>query len=270
MIFDRRRHQLHMKRAGIAPETFLLEEMCERLAERLEDISRTFPLALDIGSYGHIAPHIPAGAGVQKIVSMGREVDFNEEALPFADGSFDLVLACGSLHWVNDLPGTLIQIQRMLKPDGLFLAMLPGGETLHELRMAFEVAELEVSGGISPRVSPFVDIRDAGSLLQRAGFALPVVDSILLDVQYKQPFKLMQELRAMGQSNALAASRKYFTSRTLMQRMAAIYQERYANEDGRIPATFELLTLTAWKPHHSQQQPAKRGSGEASLSLLGN
>ncbi len=256
-----------MQRAMRAPEEFLLCEMMERLTDRLPDISRRFPRVLDVSAkHGVLAGYLPALAGVETL----ENGLLNNEVLDVAPNSFDLVVACGSLHWVNDLPGVLIQMQRALKPDGLFLAMMPGGETLGELRTSFEAAEMELSGGISPRISPFVDIRDAGGLLQRAGFSLPVVDSERLDVQYPHPLKLLHELRQMGQTNALIQSRKTFTPRALMMRMSEYYTQHFAAEEGRVHATFELLTLTAWKPHASQQQPAKRGSGKVNLSVLGD
>lgn len=269
LLFNR---TLQFKRLARASEDFLLRDMCERLADRLSDIKQQFPLALDIGSMGRIGEYIPASAGVKKLVRMSRTHAMNvcadEEFLPFAENVFDVVLACGSLHFVNDLPGTLAQIARILKPNGLFLAMLPGGETLKELRASFEAAELELRGGISPRVSPFVDVRDAGSLLQRAGFALPVVDRELVDVSYAHPLKLLHDLRKMGQANALISAQKIFTSATLMMQMCDYYMQHFSDDEGRIRATFELVTMTAWKPHPSQQQPAKRGSGAVNLSVL--
>ncbi|MDX2074248.1 MAG: methyltransferase domain-containing protein [Alphaproteobacteria bacterium] len=262
IIFDKRRIALHHQRAS---EDFLLREMMERLADRLSDINRRFPRLLDLSpKHGLLAGYVPVSAGIEAII----DGELHDDMLEVEPGSFDLVMACGSLHWVNDLPGVLIQIQRALKPDGLFLAMLPGGETLAELRSSFEAAEMEMKGGISPRVSPFVDIRDAGALLQRAGFALPVVDSERLELHYAHPLKLLHELRAMGQANALLASQKTFTPCSLMMKMAEHYMQHFEAEEGRVRATFELLTLTAWKPHDSQQQPARRGSGKVNLSIL--
>jgi NADH dehydrogenase [ubiquinone] 1 alpha subcomplex assembly factor 5 len=265
MIFDRARVKAHAMRAARTPETFLLREMLERVCDRLLDMARTFPVALDIGSQGLLAEYLPAAAGIEEIV---RAED--EELLSVAPEGCDLIIACGTLHWVNDLPGVLIQIQRALKPDGLFLGMLPGGQTLTELRASFEAAEIEMQGGISPRISPFVDIRDAGGLLQRAGFALPVADSEPLNVEYTHPLKLLHDLRNMGQSNALIESRKNFTPCSLMMKMADHYMQHYGAEDGRVRATFELVTLTGWKPHASQQKPAKRGSGKVNLAVLGD
>jgi len=282
LIFDRARVRAHRDRAAraFAQSDFMLRHMAERLADRLPDMTHRFPLALDLGAHnGLLAEYVSGLGGIETLVQAersqpllrlagGLRVAADEEFLPLAENSFDLVMSAGSLHWVNDLPGTLIQIRRILKPDGLLLAMLPGGETLKELRHAFEQAELRASGGISPRVSPFIDVRDAGSLLQRAGFALPVVDSERLEVSYAHPLKLLHDLRAMGESNALMHSRKGFTPCSLLMGMADEYMRLYAQPDGRVTASFELVTLTGWKPHPSQQQPAKRGSGQVKLGEL--
>jgi NADH dehydrogenase [ubiquinone] 1 alpha subcomplex assembly factor 5 len=278
-IFDRSRVRAHRARAARASDApdFLLREMAERLADRLLDMMHTFPFALDLGAHhGILAEYVKGRAGIEHMVqaelsqallskASGMRVVADEEYLPFADNSFDAVLSVGSLHWANDLPGALVQAQRALKPDGLFLAMLPGGQTLKELRHCLEKAEIEISGGVSPRISPFVDVRDAGSLLQRAGFALPVVDSELLNVSYAHPLKLMHDLRNMGEANALTHCRKGFTPCAVMMLAADMYLREYSDGEGRIPATFELVTMTAWKPHPSQQQPAKRGSGKVNL-----
>ena len=170
-----------------------------------------------------------------------------------------------TLHWVNDLPGSLLQIRHILKPDGLLLAAMWGGETLKELRAALLQAEIETVSGASPRVSPFTDVRDAGGLLQRAGLGLPVVDSDILTVTYPDMFALIRDLRAMGETNAVKDRRHNFTARATLLRAAAIYRERHGDADGRIPASFQLLTLTGWAPHDSQQKPLKPGSGKVSL-----
>ena len=217
------------------------------------------------------------GGGIETLVSCdiapemavrapGLRVAADEEFLPFADHSFDLVMSCLSLHWVNDLPGALIQIRRVLKPDGLFLASFLGGSTLKEMRRAWLEAESAVEGGVGPRVSPFADVRDAGSLLQRAGFALPVVDSDIITVTYADPLTLMTEVKLMGESNAVAAQRKGFTRRDTLFAAAESYREMFAGEDGRIPATFEIITMTAWTPDPSQQQPLKPGSAVVNLA----
>jgi NADH dehydrogenase [ubiquinone] 1 alpha subcomplex assembly factor 5 len=278
-IFDRKRVAAHRARAAAAenPVDFLLHAMAGRLSDRLLDMTHRFPLMLDLGAHhGLLGEYVKGMAGIEQVVqadlspammhkTQGIRLVADEEYLPFAENSFDLVMSLGSLHWVNDLPGALVQVQRILKPDGLFLAMMPGGQTLKELRQSFEQTEMQHKGGISPRISPFVDVRDAGGLLQRAGFALPVVDSEMLTVSYTHPLKLMHDLRAMGESNALLQASKHFTPCSLMMQAVDYYLQTCSDEDGRIPATFELVTLTAWKPHPSQQQPAKRGSGQVSL-----
>lgn len=276
--FNRQLLRLRRDRAAerFAEADFLKREMAERLADRLDDIARRFPLALDLGCHGGELGE--ALAGRQKVDTLihadlspdmvkrisAPKLAASEEALPFADNSFDAVFSCMSLHWVNDLPGALLQIQRMLKPDGLLLLSFPGGESLKELRAAFLKAGV-AGTGVSPRVSPFVDVRDAGMLLQRAGFALPVVDSDTLTVTYESPLELMRDLRLMGETNALLAQRQTFMSQGELGRMLEIYQEEHADLERRVRATFEIVTLTAWKPHASQQQPAKRGSGQVSL-----
>jgi SAM-dependent methyltransferase len=189
-----------------------------------------------------------------------------EDALPFADASLDLVVSGLSLQLVNDLPGALVQIRRALKPDGLLLASLLGGTTLKELREAWLAAEAEISGGASPRVVPFADVRDMGALLQRAGFALPVVDSETVIVTYANPLALMQEIKAMGASNMLIARRRTPVTRALLLRAGEIYAGRFAGSEGRVPATFEILTLTAWAPDESQPKPLRPGSAQTRLA----
>jgi len=181
----------------------------------------------------------------------GLGVVADEEWLPFASARLDLVLSSLSLHWVNDLPGTLIQIRRALKPDGLFLAAMLGGETLRELRHALLEADLAKEGGASPRVSPFVDVRDAGDLLQRAGFVLPVADSDTLTVTYDDPLRLMRDLRGMGETNATHERRDRFSRRATFSRAADIYRQTFAAADGRVPATFQVIYLTGWTPRTS-------------------
>jgi SAM-dependent methyltransferase len=191
-------------------------------------------------------------------------VDFDALALP--DASVDLVVSGLSLHLVNDLPGALVQLRRAMTPDGLFLAALLGGETLKELREAWLIAEDEIMGGASPRVAPFADVRAMGALLQRAGFALPVADVDTVRVTYETPLALMRELRAMGASNMLVARRRVPVTRGLLLRAAQIYQERFSQADGRIFATFEIVTLTAWTPHESQPKPLQPGSAKRRLA----
>jgi SAM-dependent methyltransferase len=194
-----------------------------------------------------------------------RALQLDEEALPFAPESFDLVLANLSLHWTNDLPGTLAQIRHVLKPDGLFLGVLFGAGTLAELRSVLMEAEIAETGGASARVSPFADLRDAAGLMQRAGFALPVADVETVTVTYAGLRPLLADLRAMGEANVLDARLRRPTRRAVIARAAALYQEQFAMPDGRIPARFRLIFLTGWAPHESQQQPARRGSGKINL-----
>ena len=189
----------------------------------------------------------------------------DEEALPFAEARFDLAVSALSLQTVNDLPGALIQIRRILKPDGLFLGCLLGGASLRELRSALAVAESELYGGISPRVAPFADVREMGGLLQRAGLALPVADSEPLTVRYRDMFALMADLRAMGATNALVARLRKPSSRKLFLRAAEIYAERFSDPDGRVRATFELVFVSGWAPHESQQKPLRPGSAKVRL-----
>ncbi len=189
-----------------------------------------------------------------------------EEALPLKEGSLDLVISALSLHLVNDLPGALIQIRRALRPDGLFLAALLGGETLIELRQAFMMAETETLGGVSPRVFPTADVRDMGALLQRAGFALPVADSDRLTVTYPTPLALLGELKAMGAANALVARSLKPMRRDTLTRATEIYASRFTGKNGKVSATFEILYLCGWSPHESQQKPLKPGSAKARLA----
>jgi SAM-dependent methyltransferase len=196
----------------------------------------------------------------------GLAVAADEEALPFRDGALDLVVSGLTLHLVNDLPGTLVQIRRALKPDGLFMAALLGGDTLTELRAAFAAAEAEVEGGLSPRVLPFADLRDLGALLQRAGFALPVTDVDHLTVRYASPLALMHELRRMGAANPLVDRSRRPLRRATLARMLEIYAQRFADADARIRATFEIVYLSGWAPHASQQQPLAPGSARTRLA----
>lgn len=297
IVFNRRAVRRNRDRAapGLDRHDYLLAETAERLLDRLDDVKRDFPTALDLGCRtGTLAARLGRRGGVRTLIQcdlsekMARAAPTlpaptlaapalvapalvapalvaDEEALPFAEGTFDLVLSSLALHWVNDLPGTLVQIRRALKPDGLFLAALFGGETLKELRGALTEADLATSGGASPRVSPFAQVRDLGQLLQRAGFALPVVDTDTVTVAYADPARLLADLRGMGEANATAARRKSFSRRALF----AAALDRYPRADaleGRVPATFQIVTLTAWAPHESQPKPLHPGSAKASLA----
>jgi NADH dehydrogenase [ubiquinone] 1 alpha subcomplex assembly factor 5 len=275
-IFDRRLLRERRGRAAgdLHTHDFLLTEIAERLADRLSDIARRFPLALDLGAHdGILARTLQGRGGIETLIQSDASLAnarrgglvADEELLPFKEQSFDAILSNLSLHWVNDLPGALAQIRSSLKPDGLFLASLFGTGTLQELRTSLMEAELAETGGASPRVSPFADLRDAAGLLQRAGFALPVADADAVTVTYGDFFALLRDLRGMGETNILIDRLKRPTRRTVFARAAAIYHERFADGAGRLPATFQILFLTGWAPDPSQQQPAKRGSGRTSL-----
>lgn len=282
-IFDR--SLLRKRRDRAAPHfsahDFLVRDVAERLADRLSDVTRRFPLALDLGCHtGEIADTLAGRGGIGTLVqcdlspAMAARAGANghptlaadEEWLPFADHSFDLVISCLSLHWVNDLPGTLLQIRRVLKPDGLFLGAMLGGETLKELRQSLAEAEIAEEGGLSPRVSPFADVRDLGGLLQRAGFALPVVDGDHVNVAYGDPMRLLADLRGMGETNAVAEQRKTLTRRSTLLHALQCYQQAFAGPDGRVATTFQVLTMTGWGPHPCQPQPLPPGAGQTSLA----
>lgn len=265
-IFDPRLVRAHRARAAARPgaHDFLFREVAARLADRLNDMDRTFPLALEIGGRGgELTALLESRGDIGKLLQCDPApamagVAAEADALPIAEARFDLAISSFALHWINDLPGALLRIRRALKPEGLFLAAMPGGATLCELRAALTEAEVEVLGGASPRVSPFTDIRDAGALLQRAGFALPVADRDTITVDYQNPFKLMADLRGMGETNALAGMRRGFTPRGVLFRAAEIYRDRHAGPDGRIPATFEIVYLTGWAapPESAGARPA--------------
>ncbi len=283
-IFDRNLVRAHRDRAAgtLANADFLLREAGTRLTDRLLDVVREFPMALDLGCHtGAVAnalkSHAKIGTLLQADLSPGMArmaraatglptFVADEEFLPVAESSLDLVMSNLSLHWVNDLPGALMQIRQCLKPNGLFLATLFGGETLRELRTALMEAEAETTGGVAPRISPFTDVRDAGNLLTRAGFALPVVDADVITVTYGDMFKLLADLRAMGETNAVLERRKVPTRRQTFLRAAEIYSRLFTNARGRLNATFQVLTLTAWAPHASQQKPLRPGSATARLA----
>ncbi|WP_029585087.1 methyltransferase domain-containing protein [Bradyrhizobium sp. URHD0069] len=265
ILFDRallRMRQARALRSG--PATFLLDRVVEDMEDRLHAVLRNFADVADIGTPGEVLRQ-PARDRFKSLVHIGLE-KFEQETLPFQPESLDLVLSALAFQFVNDLPGVLAQIRRVLKPDGLLLAAMIGGDTLTELRQSFASAEAECEGGISPRVAPFADLRDVGALLQRAGFALPVTDVDRIVVRYDSAFALMQDLRRMGATNILVERRRTPTRRATMLRMAQIYGERFADPDGRIRATFDVIWLSGWTPHASQQQPLKPGSAKASLA----
>lgn len=278
-LFDRQLHVHRRNRVAATPQTydFLLKRAAEDICERLEAILRDFPLALNLGAHHGIVSRALRAANVKIVISADSSplllaqcevprVLCDEEFLPFRDGSIDLVVSALALQFVNDLPGALIQIRRALKPDGLFMATLAGGQTLFELREALLTAEEEIEGGASPRVLPFADVRECGGLLQRAGFALPVADSEMVKVTYKSLVDLMRDLRGMGATNILKARTRRPLKRATLARAAKVYSEKFAAKGGRIEATFELITLTGWAPDESQPKPLRPGSAHARLA----
>jgi SAM-dependent methyltransferase len=273
-VFDRTLLRRRLARAqALGPETFLIDRLAADLSERLGAVLRQFDLAVDLGTPTEAVRQALAGnASIGMLIAAAplrrahHAIVADAEALPFRDGSLDLVVSVLTLQFVNDLPGTLIQIRRALKPDGLFLAALLGGDTLFELRQSFAEAEAEVEGGVSPRVAPFADVREMGALMQRAGFALPVTDVERLTVRYSSPFILMSELRRMGATNALAERRRTPLRRATLKRMVEIYARRFGDRDGKVRATFEVIWLSGWAPHDSQQKPLRPGSAQIRLA----
>jgi len=276
IIFDRTAVRLQRERsaAGFANHDFLFREIAERLVDRLADIRRAFGLTIDIGARGnHLSRLLADNPSIKTVVEMGLspnsgDVAFvgDEEALPIAPACADLIVSNLVLHWTNDVPGALIQCRQSLKPDGLFMAAILGGETLTELRQVMMEAEAEISGGVSPRVSPFAELSDTAALLQRAGFNLPVADSDTITVTYADLFSLMRDLRGMGETNAVLARPFNFSKRHLFLRAAERYTELFGDSDGRIPASFQILYLTGWAPDASQPKPLRPGSAAASLA----
>jgi SAM-dependent methyltransferase len=276
VIFDRRLLRARRVRArALGPATFLLERAADDLDARLSAVLRRFEVAVDLGTpgdhmrrklAGRVAAVVATASSVADVEDARIAVVADEEALPFRDASLDLVVSAMALQFVNDLPGTLVQIRRALKPDGLLLAALIGGESLFELRSALAAAEADVEGGVSPRVAPFADLRDLGALLQRAGFALPVTDVDRVTVRYASPLDLMHDLRRMGAANALVERRRAPLRRATLRRMLEIYAERFADPDGRVRATFDIVWLSGWAPHESQQQPLRPGTARTRLA----
>ncbi|HEY2051697.1 MAG TPA: methyltransferase domain-containing protein [Caulobacteraceae bacterium] len=283
LIFDRRLHAQRLERAssGFAAADFLKQRGAGDVVERLEAINRRFPLAADLGARdGAFARALAASDAAGKIDMLvqtdlslamlsraqGPRLVADEERLPFAAQSLDLIVSSLALHWVNDLVGTLIQIRQALRPDGLFIGAFLGGGTLTELRGCLMEAEARLRGGAGPRVSPFVDIADAPSLLQRAGFALPVADTDVVTVGYEHPLRLLADLRAMGETSSLIERPREPLTRSLLELACRLYAERHTRPDGRITATFEILTLTGWAPHPDQQKPLRPGSAKTRLA----
>lgn len=249
LLTDRESLILHRARATAF---FLQDEVVAEVQERLSEVNRTFTTPAVVTGFPHLWP--------------GYLTAQDSDVLTLQPQSHDLVLHALSLHWANDPVGQLVQCRRALRPDGLFIGILFGGQTLHELRACLAEAEVEVSGGLSPRVLPMGEIRDLGALLQRAGFALPVADGFTRTVRYRDAFHLMRDLRAMGEGNALAERLRHATPRRVLLRAAELYQTRFAGADGRIPATFDMICLTGWAAHDSQQKPLRPGSAAARLA----
>jgi SAM-dependent methyltransferase len=280
LLFDRR--LLRARRERFAPEIgaheFLLTHVAREIAERVALMLRSFPLALDLGAY-----HGLLGRKIAELPSVGEMIYAesayalaalcprpalvcDEDLLPFKEASLNLIVSGLALHRVNDLPGALIQVRRVLRADGLFIAGLLGARSLIELRQSLIEAEAEMEGGVSPRVAPFGDVRDYGGLLQRAGFALPVADAEVLNVPYPSPRELMREIRVLGGGNVLSERSKAPLPRRTLDRAEAIYRERHATPDGGVSATFEIVYLSGWAPDASQQKPLKPGSAAARLA----
>jgi SAM-dependent methyltransferase len=282
-LFDRRLHRQRLDRAArdFPAADFLKVRAAKDMVERLEVILREFPVCVDLGSRNGAFACALAQSDARGKIGMvietdlsaamlgqrpGHRLQIDEEALPFGPASLDLVVSSLALHWVNDLPGTLIQVRRALKPDGLFLGAIFGGQTLTELRQCLIQAESDLTGGAALRIAPFADAFDVAGLLQRAGFALPVADLDRVMVRYDHPLKLIGDLRRMGETNALADGRGRPLSRPVLARAMALYQERFSDPDGRVRATFDIMTMTGWAPHPTQQQPLKPGSAKMRLA----
>ncbi len=282
-LFDRSLLRRRRTRAadGFSEVDFLYREVAERLADRLVDVRRRFPLALELGCRGgHLACTLAGRGGIECLIQsdlaaasladadegQGPRLVLDEEILPIAAGSLDLVLSCLTFHWVNDLPGVLLQLNHALRPDGLLLAAFFGGDTLKELRAALLEAELERHGGASPRISPFTDLRDAAGLLQRAGFALPVADLDRIEVTYASAAKLISDLHAMGEANALTRRPRAPLGRGTLARALEIYHNRFARPDGKVKASFEVIFLTGWAPAADQPKPLAPGSARHRLA----
>ncbi|MGB0922184.1 MAG: methyltransferase domain-containing protein [Alphaproteobacteria bacterium] len=264
-LLRKRRTRLHGK---FAEADFLYNEITTRLSERLEDISRTFATAAVLGARGAVPPlaNVDRVFHTDMTAHPGANLVCDEDMLPIKPASLDLIFSPMALHWVNDLPGALIQMRQALKPDGLLLAAFPGGNTLHELRHCLLQAEAALTGGAAPHIVPFIDLRDAGSLLQRAGFALPVTDADRINVTYRNPMRLLHDLRLMGEGNAMAAAPQKPLRRDVLMEAMRLYQAEFANADGTVPATFEIVYLTGWAPHPDQPKPLRPGSAKARLA----
>lgn len=252
----------HLKNHG-----FLFDWVNNQINERLDVIKKDFPNVLQIGQRAQLKnPKFKEVISLDCAKSLKPNIIADEEILPFHHDIFDLITSNLTLHSTNDLPGALIQIKNCLKPDGLFIAGLFGGETLYELRQIMAEVELKQTGGITPRIAPFADLPQMGALMQRAGFNLPVIDSEIITVTYDNVFKLMQDLRLMGESNIIRSRKKNFTTRQFFHDVNELYKEKFSEDDGRIKATFEIIFIHGWKPHESQQKPMRPGSAKNRLS----
>ncbi len=280
------RQRKRRARAGFREAAFLHQRAAADLAERLEAIPRKFERVLALGGEGLVSeeiavrPELAARVGHVIEASWTAGVPAGEDAggprqpqlaldpehLPFTNGAFDLIVAPLALTWINDLPGALVQLRLALKPDGLLLASMFGGETLNELRLSLLEAESELTGGAAMRVAPFADLADIADLLQRAGFALPAADRDVVTVRYGEPMRLLADLRAMGETAALAERPPRTLSRRILSRAFDLYRQRFSDADARVRATFEILTATGWSPHESQQKPLKPGSAKTRLA----
>ena len=267
-LFDRALLRDRLSRAQkLSPAAFLLDRVTEDMAERLDAVLREFKDVAEVGSPGQGRSDLLGDTLARRFdryAWVGLPAQ-ESEPLALEAQSLDLAISALAFQFVNDLPGVLAQIRRALRPDGLLMAAMIGGDTLTELRQSFAAAEAELEGGISPRVAPFVDLRDVGALLQRAGLALPVTDVDRIVVRYDNAFGLMHDLRRMAATNILVERRRTPTRRATMLRMAEIYRERFADSDGRIRATFDIVWLSGWAPHESQQKPLKPVSAKTSL-----
>lgn len=267
-IIDKKQAQANRQRAergAVEGADFLLQAMADDLELRLSAVTRQFERALLFTAGADKVRDVLTASGkvdAAEIADEGSELE--DLALP--EARYDLAVSLLNLHETNDTPGILAQIRRSLKPDGYFIACLPGGDTLQELRACLIAAESELTGSAHARVLPFMDVRDAGGLLQRAGFALPVTDTEALTVRYDTMFHLMRDLRAMGATNTLSSRSRQFTSFDLFRRAAELYAERHADADGRVRATFSFIWMSGWTPHESQQKPLKPGSAQNRLA----
>ena len=279
-VFDRAlllKRRLRALRQHGSSADFLLGRAADDLEERLSAVERRFDVAVDLAGHNGLGAQALLRSGkVESILRVEHDASFldrsfpgvvaDEEALPLKAGSIDLIISLLSLHLTNDTPGTLLQIRRALKPDGLFLGAMAGENTLGQLRECLLAAESEIYGGASPRVAPFADVRDVGALLQRAGFTLPVTDIETYTVRYDTAFHLMRDLRAMGMQNVLLGRSRKPMSRRFFARVAEIYAERFSDPDRRIRATFSFIWMSGWAAHESQQKPLKPGSAKAKLA----